>query len=165
MPFFYVTHNREMLADRIFALVILIVATLLPIKVLEFVVIPEAQLILGTLVVLYILMRDPLAGLVMGLALLITYFRVFAAKYGFSWKHWMSKRKTDYPMASLVTDYITPDHLRSAQNNVVDERDYSIELKGINGVYGEEVYGAQGLDAKMPGFGEQPLGEDLGRKD
>jgi hypothetical protein len=28
----------------------------------------------------------------------------------------------------------------------------NVEMKGIEGVYGEPVYGAQGLDKKMPGY-------------
>jgi hypothetical protein len=155
-----------MLTDRIVALFVLIVATLAPIRFLGFVVIPEMQLILGTLVVLYLLIRDPLSGLLLGVALLLMYFRVFAAKYGFTWKNIikpLSKKSAhQYPMVpSLVSDYITPDHLRSAQNNIVDDKDYQIEVKGIDGIYGETVYGAQGMDPTMPGFGEVPMGGEV----
>jgi hypothetical protein len=146
-----------MLSDRIFALVVLIATTVVPIQALSVVVVPEVQLILGTLVVLYLLLRDPIAGLLLGLALLLAYFRVFRAKYGVAWN---PLRSTNYPMSSLVTDYITPEHLHDAQSNVVDERDYAVEIKGVKGVYGEDVYGAQGLDAKLlPGYGEIPPGE------
>lgn len=154
-----------MLADQIFALIVLIAATLLPEEMLSFVVIPEVQLILGTLVVLYIVLRDPVAGLLLGVGLLIAYFRVFSKKFGFSLKQLFNRGGNTYPMSSLVTDYITPQHLKDAQNNVVDTDNFSKELKGIQGVYGEDVYGAQGLDQKMPGYGEIPLGEEIRKND
>lgn len=149
-----------MLSDRIFAVLLLLIATLVPTRVLNVVTIAEVQLILGTLVVLYLLLRDPVAGLIMGIALLMAYFRAYRAKYGITWNPFS---KDTYPMSSLVTDYITPEHLKNAQNNVVNETDYAKELKGIQGVYGEEVYGAQGLDNTMPGWGEVPPGEEIRR--
>jgi len=48
--------------------------------------------------------------------------------------------------------YITPEHLASAQDNVVDKKNAEMEIKGITGVYGEAVYGAQGTDTTMPGY-------------
>lgn len=149
-----------MLADRVFAVILLLLASLVPSKALFLVTVAEVQLILGTLVVLYLLLRDPMAGLLMGLALLMAYLRAYRAKYGITWNPF---QKDTYPMASLVSDYITPQHLKDAQSNVVDEASYSTELKGIQGVYGEEVYGAQGLDAAMPGWGEIPRGEEVRR--
>lgn len=154
-----------MLADQIFALLLLIAATLLPEEFLSFVIIPEVQLILGTLIVIYIVLRDPIAGLLLGVALLITYFRVYAKKFGISLKQLFKRGGNTYPMSSLVTDYITPQHLKDAQNNVVDTGNFSKEIKGIQGVYGEEVYGAQGLDHSMPGYGEIPPGEEIRNKD
>lgn len=151
-----------MLADRIFAVILLLVATLVPSRALQIVTVAEVQLVLGTFVVLFLLLRDPLAGLIMGGALLITYFRAYRAKYGITWTPF---QKDTYPMSSLVSDYITPEHLKSAQNNVVDESNFAVELKGIQGVYGEPVYGAQGLDNTMPGFGEVALGEEIRRAD
>lgn len=158
-PFFYVDDSRDMHVDQIFALILFVVATILPEKYLAFTIVPEAQLILGTLVVLFLILRDAIGGLILGLAVLVAYFRVYSAKFGVSWRDLF--KKTDYPMASLVTEYITPEHLHAAQSNVVDNTMYGQELKGIEGVYGEDVYGAQGLDTTMPGYGETPLGEEI----
>ena len=60
------------------------------------------------------------------------------------------KEYNKYPMNSLVTnEYITEQHLKDAQNNVVNN---SNEYIGIKGVYGEPVYSSQGIDKIMPGF-------------
>jgi len=51
-----------------------------------------------------------------------------------------------------LLDYITPENLREAQSNMVNETAYKTEYKGIQGVYGEDVYGAQGLDSTLGGW-------------
>lgn len=140
----------EMLTDRIFALLVVLIVSLVPARALWISTIAEVQLIVGTLVVLYLLLRDPVAGLLLGVAVLLAYFRAYSDKYGVAWNP--LSRSDKYPMASLVSDYITPEHLKNAQTNVVDEKELKNELKGFRGVYGEEVYGAQGLDATMPGY-------------
>jgi hypothetical protein len=146
--------------DRILALVFLLLASIVSPAYFSFVAAPESQLILGTLVVVYIILGDPIAGLMFGVTLLLMYFRVYAAKYGVTILQLMRPNGA-YPMTSLVTDYITPEHLHKAQNNIVNDEDYAMEMKGVQGVYGEAVYGAQGTDATMPGFDVPAPGESL----
>lgn len=148
--------------DRIIALALLFVATFLPIDMVSFVVRPEIQLLLGTLIVIYIVLKDPIAGFIAGTALLVTYFRVYAEKLGITFQQAIGINKLTSSLFSSSDSmpYITPEHLRSAQNNIVDPSNYEAEMKGVRGVYGEDVYGAQGIDKSMPGF-SPALGEDV----
>lgn len=150
--------------DRILALILLFVATFIPVELVTFVVRPEVQLVAGTLIVLYLVLQDAIAGFIAGVALLVLYFRVYAAKLGITVQQALGLDRVSNMWKSMTDSsssaYITPEHLHSAQNNVVDPANYAAEMKGIRGVYGEEVYGAQGIDKTMPGF-SPVLGEDV----
>jgi hypothetical protein len=60
---------------------------------------------------------------------------------------------------------ITADGLRDMQTNVFNPVDYGRGMIGIRGVYGEPVYGAQGLDGEragvLPGFAGDGNGSEL----
>jgi hypothetical protein len=153
--------------DRILALILLFVATFVPTEMVGFMVRPEIQLLLGTVVVLYLVLKDAIAGLIAGLALLIVYFRVYADMMGVSFQEVIGLNSPSLqslwsmtPFSSKEVPYITPENLLSAQNNVVDTSNYEAEMKGVRGVYGEDVYGAQGMDKTMPGY-SAVLGEDV----
>lgn len=145
--------------DRIFAIILVLVAAVLPVKYMTYVLIPEVQLILGTLVVLYILIGDAFAGCILGIAVLVMYFRSYSAKMGITWKTFFYPNRTY--TNPLVSDYITPDHLERIQTNVADPENYLLEMKGIEGVYGEDVYGAQGMNQELPGYSKPTSGIDL----
>lgn len=139
--------------DRILALILLLVATFVPVEMAGFMVRAEAQLILGTVVVLYLVLKDAIAGLIAGVALLLLYFRVYGNKLGLTFQDLIDKNQVSKLWSSPNSSpYVTPAHLLSAQNNVVDQANYEAEMKGVRGVYGEDVYGAQGIDKGMPGF-------------
>lgn len=128
---------------------------------------PEIQLLLGTVVVLYLVLKDAIAGLIAGFALLIVYFRVYADMMGVSFQEVIGLNSPSLqslwsmtPFSSKEVPYITPENLLSAQNNVVNTSNYEAEMKGVRGVYGEDVYGAQGMDKTMPGY-SAVLGEDV----
>ena len=152
--------------DRILALIILFVATMVPTDMVNFVVRPEVQLLLGTLIVLYLVLKDAVAGFIAGAALLIVYFRVYAQQMGVSIQQVLGINLSSMGqlwnpvLGSKQMPYITPEHLRSAQDNVVDSSNFDAEMKGIRGVYGEDVYGAQGMDKNMPGY-MAPLGGEI----
>lgn len=138
--------------DRVIGAFTVLVATLVPLEYLKFATVPEVQFIVGTIIVLYILFGDAAAGLLFGIAVLIIYFRAYSGKIGITWDSLFFSPKKSYT-SSMVTDYITPEHLERAQTNVFNEDDYRQEMKGIEGVYGEAVYGAQGLaDDLLPGY-------------
>lgn len=139
---------------RIVPLFLIILVSLIHVSYLEFISKPEWQIICGTIVIAIILFGDAIAGLLFGLLFLVTYLRYYMNKFGLSfWK--MNYNK--YPMNSLVTEYITSQNLKDAQNNVVNESSYKKELIGIRGVYGEDVYGAQGSYKEMPGADPKTL--------
>lgn len=153
--------------DRILALILLFVATFVPTEMVGFMVRPEIQLLLGTVVVLYLVLKDAIAGLIAGFALLIVYFRVYADMMGVSFQEVIGLNSPSLqslwsmtPFSSKEVPYITPENLLSAQNNVVNTSNYEAEMKGVRGVYGEDVYGAQGMDKTMPGY-SAVLGEDV----
>jgi Mg2+/Co2+ transporter CorB len=135
--------------DRVIALLVVIVAAVVPFDVLAFIKSEVVQFVLACIVVLWMIFMDVYAGLLLGVALLIAYFRM-NSQHILSWSWNWGRNKG--PMATLVQDYITPENLHDAQNNVVSISDYSTEMKGIDGVYGEPVYGAQGMDKVMPGW-------------
>lgn len=141
--------------DRTAAVVVLVAALTVPTRWLGAATSSEAQLLLGTLIVAYLVARDAFAGLLLGFALLAVYFRVHTDRLR-TWGMFGSSSSNTYPMAPLVVgDYITPEHLASAQDNVYDPAAYSTELKGIQGMYGKGVYGAQALtsdDETVAGF-------------
>ena len=137
----------EYIILRILILSLIILVTLIDINYLDFISKLEIQLLLGTLAIIFILFIDPYTGLLLALLFLITYLRYYMKKYNISF---YEKEYNKYPMNSLVTnEYITEQHLKDAQNNIVNN---SNEYIGIKGVYGEPVYSSQGIDRIMPGF-------------
>jgi hypothetical protein len=144
---------------RIVSLCVLVLSALLDVFVLKWLTRPEVQLILSVLIVMILLTYDLLIGIALAIALIVAYYRVNLDILGIS-SLWNNKNTKYYEgdMKGLVQKYITPQHLESAQNNVIDKKNAAIEMKGIKGVYGEPVYGAQGMDASMPGY-EPTIGE------
>lgn len=140
--------------DRILGIALILVATLVPASYLEVITYAEVQLVLGTLIVIYILLGDAIAGLLVGIAVLIMYFQAYAYKFGTTWYDVISTAVAEprKKSSSLVANYVTPDDLVRAQTNIVDPMNANVEMKGIEGVYGEEVYGAQGMDPTIPAF-------------
>lgn len=137
------------------SVLLLLLAALVDVKRVAFMSNRDAQLVATTIVVAVILFGDAICGLALGLALLVLYFRVYRDMLGL--RIWSPASKPGLMDRSLVREYITEAHLDSAQNNIVDERDFATEIKGVKGVYGERVYGAQGLDTEMPGLGAHRL--------
>lgn len=137
--------------NRIIALLVIVAAAVVPESALEFLNSRIVQFVAAFIVVAMIIVYDVYAGILLGVALMVAYFRLHSQLI-LTWDFWRSGSRNGGPMANLVQDYITPEHLESAQSNVFDASDFGIEMKGIDGVYGEPVYGAQGMDSVMPGF-------------
>lgn len=132
-------------AVRILGLGILITATLIdptPFKVLTR---ADIQIVFAALIVFVILFVDHIFGFMIGLSVLVIYSRVFVNTYGVR------------PFGNKVTEgqvsaYVTEQHLDNAQNNIVDAAHVDEPYKGVNGMRGEAVYSAQGLDRDLPGM-------------
>lgn len=114
----------------------------------------EMQLLAAILVAIVIVMVDVYAGLVLGVALIILYQRLYGdmlmsiANVEGSDKGARGKG----PMACLISKYITDDDLTNAQNNVVDEAQLDTQIVGISDVDTDQVFGAQGMYQKITGM-------------
>ena len=146
---------------RILSLVVLILSIFINTELIKFIINPDIQLLLGTVVVAIIIFLDSVSGLLLGLSLLVAYLRVYAKKYNININEIITNKNTrNYPNAPLISSYyITPKDLENAQNNIVSNDNYDKEIKGFTGVYNEAVYGAQGIDKIMPGYTNQFPGE------
>lgn len=135
---------------RLLSLVLLLIMALAPVTIFQFLLRPDFQLIVATLVVAVLVLYDVYSGFIIGLGVAILYFRLYGTGVAYLTGDDDAIARKKGPMANLVTAYITPQHLKSAQSNTVEDVD--TEIIGIRGVHGEPVYGAQGLDKTMPGF-------------
>lgn len=135
---------------RLLSLVLLLIMALAPVTIFQFLLRPDFQLIVATIVVAVLVLYDVYSGFIIGLGVAILYFRLYGMGVTYLGGDDDEAARKKGPMANLVTAYITPKHLESAQSNVVEDVD--TEIIGIRGVYGEPVYGAQGLDKTMPGL-------------
>ena len=141
---------------KIFSLIVLLAAALIDINYVQFIINPDMQLLLGTIVIAIIVFFDAISGLILGLSLIVLYLRVYSKKYNIDIREIITGKannSSNYPMNSLVSAYITPQNLENAQNNVVDEAGYFKEVKGFRSPHNEPVYGVQGIDPVMPGYG------------
>lgn len=144
----------DTLVFRVLAISFLLVAGLVKVTWAEFMVNKEAQLVATTVAVAMILLGDAIAGLAMGLGVLLLYFRIYREMLGFPG---IGGAPGSIDRSLVGTDYVTPEDLKRAQDNVVDETNFATEMKGVRGVYGEPVYGAQGMDRTMPGYDVSPF--------
>jgi hypothetical protein len=136
--------------DRIVSLLVLVAAAIVPVDVISFFQLREIQFVAAVLIVVITVLYDYLSGLILGLTLIVIYYRLHH-KYLTYVRNDTSVRLGG-PMVSLVREYITPQHLEDAQNNIINDVDARQEMVGIRGVYGEDVYGAQGMFKTLPGM-------------
>lgn len=131
---------------RIIFLVLLIAVALIDVQYIDFALQKEWQYILSLGILFTLIFVDIVTGFIFGLIMATIYIRLYDIKLLVP----SDKEKTGFREKDL--DFITPLHLKKAQTNIVSETDYDKEYKGIEGVYGEPVYGAQGLDREKPGY-------------
>lgn len=104
------------------------------------------QIMVGLVVVASILFIDPVFGGLLGLAVFIWFFKMNYRKMVATSLSKGHGEKTD------VMVYGSTQNLQDVQTNVVDARMMNTEMIGFDGLYGEQVIGAQGMDKTMPGF-------------
>ena len=158
-------------------IVVLLIALLIDSDNFKFIVKPEYQVIVGTIVIAIILFDDALPGLLFGLAVIIMYSRVIARKAGINLdllsllnkNNANSANQSQNPkynytqetklqqgsaMRKLVkdsdsnSDYVSPANLLDAQNNIIDTKNYNNAYIGIPEIYGQPVYSAEGADVE-----------------
>jgi len=140
-------------------IVVLLVAILLDSKFFQFIMKPEYQVILGTIVVAIVLFDNALSGLLFGLAVIAMYTRVIAKKYGINLdlisiydKNSPNNMRNGDAMRKLVTGvpYVTPTNLLDAQNNIISVDSYNNTYVGLKDKHGSPIYSAEGTDKEGP---------------
>lgn len=108
------------------------------------------QLFLATIVI-GLIFYDPTFGFLMGLVLMLIYYEIYkkVKQITVKKKQPYNEPATEQVAQPDVLEYITDEHLKSAQNNIFDAKNYDTEIVGVQyGFNNEELYGAQGLNKK-----------------
>jgi len=129
---------------RVLVLLLLIGVSLVEVKFLKFALAKEWQYIIAVAILFTLLFVDVVTGFIFAVALAIIYIRLYDIK--------LFNKKPYTVFDEKALEFITPENLKSAQSNVINEDVYQKEYVGIKGVYGEDVYGAQGLYEVKPGY-------------
>lgn len=135
---------------RIVSLIFLIVVTLVDIPINTKLTDPQVQFLIAFIILIVLLLVDVGTGFILAITIFIIYFKVYN-------KLFMKKKNNEEDNVNKINNfnysktsklnYISPEILLSAQNNIVDVKSYNTEIKGITkGFNNENVYGAQGLD-------------------
>lgn len=139
---------------RVLAIVLWVATLLVPADLLLWMKDDLWVLVVGTVALLVLVLWDAPTGFFLGLAVLTALFRIHVNRLNvFGWIS--SVQENGGHTIRTKSLFTTETHLERAQSNVVNKKDYSQEIIGIQGVYGEPVYGAQGItrDANaLPGF-------------
>ena len=115
---------------------------------------PYMQVILSIVVLSILIFVDPLSGFLLTCSLLIIYYKLFNVISIFSQPEKNDTYKKDYLM-----DYISPIHLKKAQDNIWNEDIINNEHKGFIPENGE-LYSTQGLNNEYPGY-SLSIGKEL----
>jgi hypothetical protein len=108
------------------------------------------QIVVGLVVVASILFIDPIFGALLGLAVFIWFFKM-------NYRKLVSSSLSSNVRGSSPVVYGTSKNLQDAQTNVIDTKMMNTEMIGFDGIYGEQVIGAQGLDSTMPGYDKKDI--------
>lgn len=134
---------------------------------------PAVQLYLAIMVMLLLLMLDNVTGFILGVCLLVLYFKIYNKELKIKKSKAEEKDKPteavcpmdrpckikadnavleNYESTTTAKQptqipYVSEEILLAAQNNIVNTECYNNEILGIQkGLYNENVYGPQGLD-------------------
>lgn len=136
---------------RVLFLVALIYVAVTEPKQFEFALAKEWQYIIAVSILITVLFVDVISGFIFALLLATIYVKIYDIRL---------KKSSPSVFDESALDYITPENLKEAQSNVVSETTYDKEYVGIKGVYGEAVYGAQGLSELQPGYDPMDLSQE-----
>ncbi len=127
---------------RALAFVLLVIVALVDYKYISFLTRKETLLVLSVFTLTILLFVDAITGFILALSMITIILKMYYTKIPL-----VSNETVDNEVKSFITDT----HIENAQSNVVIDEHNEKEYKGIEGVYGEEVYGAQGLEI-LPGY-------------
>lgn len=139
---------------RVVALLCLLASALIPLQPLQIFKRAEIQLLVATIVCIILVLFDVYTGVILGVTLIMMYYRLYEHTiYSLApdTRH-ADEVKNKGPMACLMNKYITDDHLRIAQNNVVDPSQLDTLVIGVPGMNSEQVFSAQGTYKKISGL-------------
>lgn len=100
--------------------------------------------IISIAIFLTLLFADSVTAFIFATTLLIAYIKIYDVKF----PNLVKKEKSVTRPIDLL-DSVTSEKLYDVQSNIVDATAVD-NYKGIVGVYGEEVYGAQGTVSDLP---------------
>lgn len=116
---------------RVLALVLLILVTVVNPKYYRFTIEKEWLYIISVSILIVLILLDGVVGTLFLMTLIAAYIKLYDIRFAP-----IAKKNKD---SGKMLEDITPEHLRKAQNNVVDES--TPDYKGIDGT---GVYTAQG---------------------
>jgi membrane-anchored glycerophosphoryl diester phosphodiesterase (GDPDase) len=131
-------------------LLILIIITLLIINIpiSNFFKDPMNQFGIAVIILFILIVIDEYIGFLIGLIFLIIYYRYYDSLLNNKTIKINSKENNENNIEKYTNkkslDYISPELLFAAQNNIVDINNYNSEIKGFKTP--KKVYGIQGLD-------------------
>lgn len=106
----------------------------------------KTQFVLAIITIGFILF-DTIFGFIMGLVLMLIYYEIYKKIKKIKKSSGDNTVNNEKKINPIMMDYITNEHLVSAQNNVVTENNYNTEVKGLlKGFNNEGMYSAQGID-------------------
>lgn len=144
---------------RIISLIFLIVITIIDIPINKRLKDPQYQFIIAFCILFILLVIDTGVGFILALSFLIIYFKIYNKFFISNLLNNTNKsgdtNKLGDTNNNIITklNYVSPEHLLSAQNNIIDIDNYNTEIKGFKkGYNNENVYGAQGIDIDKNDF-------------
>lgn len=143
-----------LLIARLLSLACLLTLTLAPPEHLAVFKKSEVQLIAATIVVIVLVMLDIYSGIILGIALSLVYYRLYNENaLSPSVDTYIADEVRDKgPMTCLINKYITEEHLKNAQNNIVDDAQLDTQVIGVDGLSSDQVFGAQGTYKTLSGL-------------
>lgn len=131
---------------RTLALILMILIGVSDPHTIKFTIINPIWLyIISIAIFLTLLFADGVTAFIFATTLLIAYIKIYDVKFPNLVKK--AEKPVKRPIDTL--DHVTSEKLYDAQSNIVDATAVD-DYKGIAGVYGEEVYGAQGTVSELP---------------
>lgn len=155
---------------RFFALLLLLAFALMKdIKVSSAIKNAEIQLYIAVGIVAIIIVIDNITGFILGLAILVLYFKIYNKELKEKKQQSPEKKEERCPLEKIdkqntvikevlskhndvsELDYVSEQHLIAAQNNIVDVDNYKNEIIGFGelekNIYNGKIYGSQGFDS------------------
>jgi len=138
---------------RILAIVVFVAVLLVPTTYFMWLKDELVMMVIGTVAIVLLVLWDIPTGFIVALSLLVAMYRVHINHLNVF--GWISSKQDNGHTLRTTSLFTTAEHLERAQSNVVDKNNYEVEMVGIKGVYGEAVYGAQGITENadaLPGY-------------